>query len=404
LGILWLTGCGAPDRPQETLRVTEEDSAGITVVTIRGNVSELPVWTLPDPPLGEIDGYTEPYLAAVGEVAFRSDGSLLVSSGDELHLFDATGKHLGLVGRAGDGPKEFRSLATLSVIPGDLAFAYDQRLRKLVVFGPRADFMNTVPILRDVAGPGTAAMAAWGLDPENFLLQSSAPPRSPPPDHYPRRDERDALLLLLRDGERVGGHSIRFDGGYGLSFMDQGGMASPFAHRPVVSVNSGLLVYGSGLEYELTMADSSLRPMRVVRWIGWRKPLTDELVEEVRREVEKNLEAGGGLPPDVYDRVFGALLSPDLLPPRLPALGQVLLDDTGRLWVSPFELMKSRWGQEDAWHVLDESGHPLARVALPSNAYLAAVKRDRIAVVTRDSLDVQHLRVFAIQAVPSEAH
>jgi hypothetical protein len=85
-----------------------------------------------------------------------------------------------------------------------------------------------------------------------------------------------------------------------------------------------------------------------------------------------------------------------VLPDSLPALGSVLLSSTGELWVSKFLPTTQLWDQSAAWHVLSAEGQPEARVLLPTNARLAAVRDAQIALVVRDSLAVEHLRVFEI--------
>jgi len=42
-------------------------------------------------------------------------------------------------------------------------------------------------------------------------------------------------------------------------------------------------------------------------------------------------------------------------------------------------------------------GSPLARVTLPSNSRIAAVRDSRVALVVRDSLDVEHVRILALR-------
>ncbi len=79
------------------------------------------------------------------------------------------------------------------------------------------------------------------------------------------------------------------------------------------------------------------------------------------------------------------------------------LDENGRLWVSAFRPTTDLWNEEDAWHILRPSGHPLARVRLPMNARIAAVRQNRVALIMRDSLDVEHLRVFRLlETAPGE--
>ncbi len=91
-----------------------------------------------------------------------------------------------------------------------------------------------------------------------------------------------------------------------------------------------------------------------------------------------------------------AVFSPDVIPAMRPALGPVLMDEAGQLWVSAFRATTHAWDQEHAWHVLDAAGHPLARIVLPPRARLVAVRQDRAALIVRDSLDVEHILVLPI--------
>ncbi len=102
-----------------------------------------------------------------------------------------------------------------------------------------------------------------------------------------------------------------------------------------------------------------------------------------------------------------AIFHPDVLPEALPALSSALLDESGGIWVARFRPvtdMRERssgntllnWHQEDVWHVLDSNGSPIARLRLPTRTRLLAVRSDRVAVVTRDDLDLEHVRVLAI--------
>jgi hypothetical protein len=100
---------------------------------------------------------------------------------------------------------------------------------------------------------------------------------------------------------------------------------------------------------------------------------------------------------------------PELRPDSVPAVSAALLDDDGRIWVERFQPHRDfdeflqassggghHWNQESVWHVLAPDGVPLARVRLPPATRLRAVRADRVVVVTRDELDVESVRVFAI--------
>jgi hypothetical protein len=379
------------------IQVSEADSSGITVVTITGDVSTLPVWDVSAEPVAEVSGNEPPFLGSIGEVAFFRDGAFLVEDNqtDELRLFDSTGSLVRLIGGAGSGPGEFRSLTKLNVMAGDTFVTYDRRLYRISVFDPDGELMKTVTLTREEGGQGTLALDAWGFGPERFLLHRMSRWDSTDSTPRPRRSQSDAVLFPLDGDGVVDGPPIRFTGGYSVQF-ENGGGSSPFANQPRITVNSGRLAYGSGLEYELRISSDDLRTRRIVRWSGWKRPLSAETLGQIRAQFETGWEEVRAAQPDLVESLVGALFSPEILPDTLPVLGPVFLDHAGRLWVSRFIPSVYTWGDEDSWHVLDVDGHPQARIQLPPDAQLVAVRGDRVALVMRDSLDVEHLKVFRI--------
>jgi hypothetical protein len=137
--------------------------------------------------------------------------------------------------------------------------------------------------------------------------------------------------------------------------------------------------------------------MRIVRWDGWVQPLTQEIVSVLRDSIDASLETMRAQNPDMAATVLNWLFEPTLLPTVLPGVGTAMLDEEGWIWVARYRPSTELWHEEDAWHVLDPEGTPVARVRLPSKARLAAVRQDRVAVVVRDSLDVDQVHVLAIE-------
>jgi hypothetical protein len=163
-------------------------------------------------------------------------------------------------------------------------------------------------------------------------------------------------------------------------------------------VSADQILTGSGLIYELVVRRPDLDAQRIVRWSGWDEPLADEVVSALRDSVSASFEAARAANPDIdFDALLENLFRPDLLPERLPAIGAAMLDDEGRIWVARFWLSADVWMQEDVWHVLDPDGVPLARLRLPPNAQLADVRSDHVALIVRDSLDVEQVQVFALE-------
>ena len=367
------------------------------MVTISGDVSDLPLWRLADLPDLEISGAAAPYLSSIGEVAFLSDGTVLVvdNQSDELRLFDATGSVKRLLGGAGQGPGEFQQLTTLTVTAGDTAYAYDRRLQRVSIFEPDGELVRTFPVSYEDGGYNTRANGVWAVDSEHLLLHRSSPYDSASSVPRPRRDQRDVVLFALDGAGHVRKSPIRFTGGYSVDF-DTGDGRALFSNRPFIAVSSGRIVHGPAVDYDLTVSSPNLQPVRIVRWSDWREPLTEEAIQAARTLVEASLEEFRAARPVLIKTIIESTFSPNVLPSFLPALGKVVLDENGRLWVSAFRPTTDLWNEAEAWHILDQNGHPLARVRLPTNARIAAVREDRVALIMRDSLEVEHLRVFRL--------
>jgi hypothetical protein len=329
-------------------------------------------------------------------VELLSDGRVLVEDNQtaELRLFGSDGTVLGLVGGPGDGPGEFRNLTELSLTRGDTAYAYDRRLYRISSFASTGELISTVSVGRERAGAGSLALDAWALDSDHLVLLTVGPGQAGPSSGDSYQDHRDAVLhVLAADGTERAGPFV-FDGGYSIR-SGRSDRAALFANRPFVSVGGGTVVSGAGITYDLTLWNASLEPRHIIRWSGWERPLPDSLVQTLRSRTESALREFGAGREDTDDAL--AMYDPGLVPGALPALGTAVLDELGKVWVSRFVLGHERWDERDAWHVLDRAGSPLARVQLPPEARLAAVRTDRIALIVRDSLEVEHLRIFALE-------
>jgi hypothetical protein len=389
-----IVGCQRAPEPMGSIHATLVDSAGVILVRIEGDPSELPLWPLSAEPAIEISGDAPPFLASVGEVEILSDGGLLVEDNqtDQLRRFDASGAEVRILAGRGDGPGEFQNLTELSVTAGDTAYAYDRRAYRMSRFAPDGAFMQTVVVGRARAGVGSLVLDGWPLSSERFVLHSLGAGEIDM-SGAAHRDQRDAVLHLVDSEGADVRPPISFTGGYSIrgSFGDIGG---PFANRPFVSVAEGRVIYGSGLEYEIIVATEDLEPERIVRWSGWTRPLTPELLRSVRDTMEQGFAELRAARPQMVSELMDGMFSPELVPDTLPALGSAMLDDSGRIWVAAYAPSVETWNEAERWHLLDRDGEPLARVRLPAPARLVAARGNQIALVVRDDLDVEHVRVF----------
>jgi hypothetical protein len=405
------------DGPGGSIAVSQTDSAGVRIVSISGSVDSLPQWSLSEPALNEISAAAAPFIGGVGAVAFLGDGQLLVEDNRtaELRVFDADGQVLRLWGGRGDGPGEFQRIMRLSVTPGDTVYAFDLNHSRISGFDPGGALVTTVPVPQGFAGRGTFADEGWALGSDRFLLFGRRPdPReSGGPVAAPRLLVRNGIVGVVASDGTALAPPVEIPGG-SLIFGDRAVLESPFSNHPFVTTNGNRIVTGSGRTYELVLRDSDLRPITIVRWSGWARPMTNSVIEALYDPMKASVESLRSLfPANVVAAqlpILELMFNPELLPDTLPALGGVLMDESGRVWVARFQppidfrvalsgRVDYEWRQEDIWHVLAADGKPIARVRLPAETRLLAVRSDRIAVVTRDDLDAETVRVLAIEQI-----
>jgi hypothetical protein len=154
------------------------------------------------------------------------------------------------------------------------------------------------------------------------------------------------------------------------------------------------VIYGSGLGYEIVVLGDDLDPERIIRCSGWARPLSPELLQSVRDTVESGFAEVRASRPQIVSDLMEGMFDPELLPDTLPALSSAMLDESGRIWVCAHAPSPETWNEAERWHLLDRDGEPVARLRLPTQARLVAARGNQIALVVRDTLDVEHVRVY----------
>ena len=409
MGVIY--SCRDEAAPVEPISVTSFDSAGVRIVVVSGSMAALPEWTLSETPLTEVDGGAPPYLGTVGRVAFFGEDGLLVTDGQAsiLRSFGADGQVLRLMAGKGDGPGEMRTITQLSITPDDSVYAFDVRQNRFTVFGPDGVFAATMSVEPEFAGPASRVRVAWALGSDRFLLHGyglGSEESNGRPTELPTRVERDGLFRVVSSVGAGLTDLVRFPGESTVHF-EGGNTGSPFWNHSIISTNGNRIVHGTGMPYELVVRDLDLHVLLVIRWLEQQEVLTPSTIRAVRGPMSASIPELRAAAPEAADRLIDALFDPDMLPDALPALGSVLIDEAGRIWVSQFRLNQDlrfamgggymNWDERDVWHVLDEDGIPLARVRLPVATRLLAVRSDRVVVVARDDLDVESVRVLTIQ-------
>ena len=393
---LILAGC---QDTTETIGVSTSvaDSAGIPVVTIEGEVSDLPLWEL-GPASATISGQAEPFLTRVGEVEILSDGRLVVEDNQsrQTHLFAADGTHLRVIGPRGDGPGEFRNLTELSVLGDDSLYAYDRVHDRLTVLHPEDGVVRTLSFIEAV-GP-RPPLDVWALSPDRYALVLYDFREDDTP--YPRRGHTD-LRVYLADAvaDSVAG-PIDVSGEFSTELVDADAPA-PFSPQRVVAATGGRMVLGVGDAYDLTVVDEEFTVLRRIRWDRPRRPYSVAEIDTVRAAIDVAFDPAGrtGALAEQMQRLREAMGADEMIPEFRPELGPVLIDADGRLWVAEFT--RSGPGRTDprSWHVLSAEGTPVGRVMLPPETRLA-LPGDPLVLVRRDELDVEHIELRPVVEGP----
>jgi hypothetical protein len=360
------------------------DSAGVSIAMNTG--VEPAVWRLSPQPrvvIGE-EARGDTPLFRVYEVRLGSDGRVVVGhgGGNEVRTYAADGRLLWAVGRAGDGPGEFRHVTGVTMLPGDTVAVLDLRLRRLTLLDP-----------------GGALVSVTAL---TYPQRADLPPNaivipSPNPLGTTSRHEVFALLhgTLLLEGA-PGVRSFRFE----LSVFDANGQAGdsllsvpvvqdwespggeggiediPFAPllRPFVA--GDLLYLAPGDAWQVDVYDVSGRHLRSVREARGRVPVTPAMIAALP-----------ALPPGVVERS-------EHVPDSLPAVGDIVADALGRIWAVAY---RPDDADPTSARAYGADGRLSGVLALPGGFQLMDVRGERVVGVQKDTMGVETVVVYGLE-------
>jgi hypothetical protein len=302
------------------------------------------------------------------------------------------------LGRRGDGPGEFRKVGAITVLLGDSLVTFDAALRRLSLWHPDAGFVRSIPLTGETAEDSWPADAWLWRDSLVVVLQLSLTPRASVArgtgvHRWPMR----ALLSLRNKSGQVLRRSPVFDGMY-TGLYATGDTRLPFSNQPFTAVSRERVYFGSGVQFSLSYLNRDFVWEGDVRWPAQQETLTAAEVDQVRSEARALVATR--MSPERLRDAFAMNFAPEILPTERPAIGRVIVAPDRRLWVERFEPTRlgSRLQKPGArWTILTSDGDPVARLTLPALARLEAVRGTRVAVVLRDSLDVQTVALYELR-------
>lgn len=385
LGACVREGTDARDAARSTVQVS--DSAGVTSVSL-GVVEELPAPELSADLLFSTRELGVE-LFGVGDAVLLGNGGLAVANtgASEVLLLAGDGSLAGRVGGEGEGPGEFSSVTTL--LASDAGFlAYDARLARLTEFSEEGEFLTSSPLsaqsaivdLRPLARDTAGHMLAI-LGEQRFFAPEGMKRDTTPLLSFADLDaEPDTLGVLPAKewsyGGIPGGGFTRTEPAFGRDIV-----ASGLGDRALIGDTEvfSLSIYA---------ADGTLT--RRIRGSGGGWTVTAEEIETWRAE---RLARRGPDAPDWYVEFT------ENAPYREThaAFHSAVLGPDEMVWIG----LATRSGEETRrWLVIGSDGQPRGQLDLPADASVLAVDADRLALLLRDALDEEEVRLYRYDLAP----
>lgn len=403
LGVIVAIGCRG-DEPVGSLALVTRDSAGITMIengaAPRDGESFAPfaLDSVADWRVGEEEGEAaeDPRLLdGVRDAHVLHDGSIVIANGStsQLRRFDARGTFVAQTGRRGQGPGEFEAFSIGDIFgDGDTVLVADAMLMRTHVYDRELQFLETRrftlteavtrPYLRGVFADGdwlvlgAADGGRLGGAPGTVIASDFA---------LYRYDRRGAPVATLT---RFPGRPRYVNEARGITHFPY----VPLTSEAIFAAVGDELAVLRGPRAELEFIDRSGRLARVVRWDRAPRPAAELWPEYRRREVAGLARASE------RDRVlYGAFYARALpLPEYAPLYTAMKVDDARRVWLMRFRMPYD--STDRVWDVVDSDGRLLGAVHTPASLTVFRVRRDAVLGLERDSLGVERVVRFPIQA------
>jgi hypothetical protein len=378
--LLLLAACGSGgDSESALLEPSVRDSAGITIMEYPATAWDAaPEWSVSPAPLAvigddpdevEID-LSNSYMGTV-----LADGRVLAATMQpaQIYRFTADGKQDGTVGRAGDGPGEYRFVMSLTRLGGDTIAAYDMFKRVVLLYSGDGETLGTVqfPVTGTLVPPmfnGRLADGTWVLQIVNPLAE--------PPEGSPTIYRLDGPILAWREGME-GFDTLFMLPGQSATWgeVEAGGERFPIGRQVAYGANPFLGVRGStiwataGERFVLQAHDSSGTLTREIRMERPPREVTEAERERYKTVLREQFEmAAGMLPPGMLESEL-AKVDQTVFATHHPEISLMTVDQVGRVWVSP-DLPVIDSVQD--WRVFSSAGELIGRIRMPQGMLLTA--------------------------------
>jgi hypothetical protein len=405
---LLATACSGTDTPGGAgTAVAERDSAGIAIREYSAAaLKAAPEWKISDTPMAVIGADEDDATLDLSTGAFGgllSDGGLIVATAQPaaIYRFGPDGTRMGNLGRSGQGPGEYAFFQYVHVFPGDTVLAFELARRKGILYLADGTFLSErdIPLPNDRQIP---PLMRGRLRDGTFVHSGEALlPQAPGgPDKVFRMDL--PIFSLAPDSTTYDTMLVTRSAQMYASSVSAMGQTMPMA-RPVAFGPTPLITVGAELTWVSTgdvgeiaaFRLGSRTPTQLVRLEMAPREVTDidrQRYKDEAREAFKNFEQM--MPPGMLESEIEKL-EQTIFANKFPAIGQLITDKTGRIWVGT----GTAFGDDErSWMVLSPAGELVGRVTLPEGDLFAATT-DRVVIRrTDDATGMVRFEVWGLTA------
>ena len=349
--------------------------------------------------IGELDGPPEYAFGRIYQAAVEDYGAFYLYDDNDAQIrrYDASGVFVRRIGRYGGGPGEYQAVGGMQVTRDGLLVVYDGKSRRLTYFQPDGKVRREITILRGFDWGG------WAIDSAGTHY---LPVRLPGPLEGPA--SRRQYVRFSTAGAVVDSiphpPSIEPVGtGFCLQAVPNIMRCSFFSStivRPYLF--GGMVTAAESHTYRFDVVNPG-RPVRRVE----RAHRAASLGREERAEWLSEAE-------NWPVRPKGALRFE--VPRVKPAIRDLFSDDQGRIWVNVFVDAEKRtnppprrskrppmvWWERTTFDVFSPSGRYLARLQLPWETRILAVRRNRVLMLTRGVDGEDRVGMYHMPSVPAK--
>ncbi len=384
-----LSGACAP--VQDDIAVTVADSAGTSLVSLRGPIDRLPLFNLDTVAIMRLEspdtaGFSLVTAAGVvGRDYFVTD-----SRAFRIHVYHSTGGYQRSFGGQGSGPGEIQNAQTTSTLEGAV-YLWDLALRRFSTFTVDSGLVRSIALPRQPASTDIPR-EAWGTAQGGFLVLWLRPSRAnaPPQGSEVVRREQPGGLVLYDSAASELARSPEFTA-WVSGQTEVGELRLPIANSPFVATSSERIAYGSGEEFTIVVSSHELVDAFHVRWEGLDSAFTHTEIEAAKSARREAMPAGADAAE--IEATLRLMYDKAALPATRPAISRAFWDETGSLWIGRFHPPSRNVPESYDWVVLSPELRPIGRLRLPESMRLEAVRDSLAIVVVKDELDVQSVQV-----------